>query len=125
MGILPGMEVTIVRTGPLGNPLELAIGSGQAIALRAEETAALDCELVSLPLNLVRPDGRTWRVRALQGGARYRHKLSATGLQPGSLVRVEDARPWRLRLLPNDALVRLGQGEAEKLILEPVDSSHA
>lgn len=125
MGILPGMEVTIVRTGPMGNPLELAIGSGQAIALRAEETEALDCELISLPLSLVRPDGQTWRIRALQGGARYRQKLTAAGLKPGRLLRVEGARPWRLHLLPGDTPLWLGQGEAEKLILEPADRPHA
>ena len=49
MGILPGIEVTVLRIGPMGNPLELAVGGSQAIALRASETDTLDCELVSLP----------------------------------------------------------------------------
>jgi Fe2+ transport system protein FeoA len=125
MGILPGIEVTVLRIGPMGNPLELAVGGSQAIALRASETDTLDCELVSLPLSLARSDGQTYRIRALQGGQRYQEKLAAAGLRPGVLLQVVSNRPWRLQLLPNNACVQLGQGEAEKMIIEPVDSTDA
>ncbi len=70
-GILPGMEVTIVRVGPLGDPLELAVTQGQNIALRREEAESLDCEVIALPLTAANPrasrghwfptqDGRPW-----------------------------------------------------------------
>jgi Fe2+ transport system protein FeoA len=124
MGILPGIEVTILRVGPMGNPLELAIGGSQAIALRAAETETLDCELVSLPLNLARSDGQTYRIKALQGGQKYQEKLAAAGLKPGVLLKIESNRPCRLLLLPDNACVQLGQGEAEKMIIEPADSAH-
>lgn len=121
MGVLPGMEVSIVRTGPLGNPVELAIPGGQAIALRKEETEALDCELLQLPLSATRPGSTIYEIASLQGGWRYQQKLAAAGLRPGIRLRVEAMRPFRLRLLDEDRQVRLGQGEAEQLMLKPVD----
>jgi ferrous iron transport protein A len=126
MGVLPGMEITIVRTGPLGNPVELAIPGGQSIALRKEETEALDCELLQLPLSATRPGSTIYEIESLRGSRRHRQKLAATGLRPGIRLRVEAARPYRLHLLDNGRQVRLGQGEAEQLILKPVDgTSHA
>ncbi len=121
MGVLPGMEITIVRTGPLGNPVELAIPGGQSIALRKEETEALDCELLRLPLSATHPGSTIYEIESLCGGRRYRQKLAAAGLVPGSRLQVEAVRPYRLRLLDEDRRVRLGQGEAEQLILKPVD----
>lgn len=123
MGILPGMEVAIVRTGPLGNPIELAVPGGQAIALRREETEALDCELLRLPLSATRPGKTVYEIDSLQGGKRFRQKMTAAGLLPGRRLRVEAARPWRVRLTGDDRTVRLGQGEAEQLILKPVRQS--
>lgn len=123
MGILPGTEFTIVRIGPMGNPLELAIGGGQSIALRNTDVTALDCELISLPLSATRPDTQQYRISALNGGPRYRQKLTELGLQPGCIVRVEAIRPYQLRLLENNRLIRLGQAEAQYLILQPVDTN--
>jgi len=122
MGILPGTEFTIVRIGPMGNPLELAIGGGQSIALRNTDVSALDCELISLPLSATQPDSQHYRISALNGGPRYQQKLTELGLHPGSVVRVEAIRPYQLRLLEEDRLIRLGQAEAQYLILQPVDT---
>ena len=122
MGILPGMEFTIVRIGPMGNPLELAIDGGQSIALRNTDVRALNCELISLPLNAAYPDTQLYRVRAIHGGPRNRQKLMDLGLQPGIVVRIEAIRPYQLRLLEEDRLIRLGQTEAQYLILQPVDT---
>ena len=68
MGILPCMEVTIVRVGPLGDPLELAVTQGQNIALRREEVESLDCEVIALPLTAANPGAVIYRVRELQDG---------------------------------------------------------
>ena len=122
MGILPGTEFTIVRIGPMGNPLELAIGGGQSIALRNTDVSALQCELISLPLSATQPDMQNYRISALNGSPRYRQKLTELGLQPGSIVRVEAIRPYRLHLVDENRLVRLGQTEAQYLILQPVDT---
>jgi len=124
MGVLPGIEVTIVRTGPLGNPVELAISGGQAVALRKEETEALDCELLRLPLSATRPGNTVYEVRTLKGGRRYQQKMVEAGLRIGTRFHVEAARPFRLRLVDAEQCVQLGMSEAERLFIAPVKTSN-
>ena len=121
MGILPGMEITIVRIGPMGNPFELATDSGQSIALRNTEVAALDCQLVNLPLIATFPDTQQYRISAINGSPRQQQKLNNLGLTSGVVIRVEATRPYELRIIEGDIQVRLGQAEAQYLMLQPVD----
>jgi Fe2+ transport system protein FeoA len=93
MGILPGMEVTIVRVGPLGDPLELNVAQGQNIALRREEVESLDCEVIALPLTAAKPGAFTYRVRGLQGGFGFQRKMADRGLGVGAKLRVQEACP--------------------------------
>ena len=121
MGILPGMEATIVRVGPLGDPLELAVAQGQNIALRREEAESLDCEVIALPLTAANPGVVTYRVRELQGGIGFQRKMADRGLAVGAKLRVQEAYPYRLYLLPDGNFATVGHGEAEKLLLEPLE----
>ena len=121
MGILPGMEITIVRIGPMGNPFELATHSGQSIALRNTEVEALDCQLLSLPLLATFPDTQQYRISAINGSPRYQQRLNDLGLNPGVIIRVEATRPYELRIIDGDKQVRLGQAEAQYLMLQPVE----
>ena len=123
MGILPGMEITVTRIGPLGNPLELSVPGGQALALRAEEAEALDCELVSLPLRLAPAGDQRWRIVSLRGGGRFRARMQTLGLTPGTTLQVVTTRPLQVRLA-DGRLVRLGAGEAAQIIVEPVPQPH-
>ena len=122
MGIMPGMELTIQRAGPLGNPLELAVPGGQSLALRKEEIRALQCELVRLPLSAVKAGNRIWRVAGVQGGRRLQQKLQARGVMPGAEFRVVAQRPMQLDLASGEGRVRVGQGEAAQIIVEPMGS---
>jgi len=121
MGILPGMEITIVRIGPMGNPFELATDNGQSIALRNTEVEALDCKLVSLPLIATFPDTQQYRISAINGNPRQQRKLTDVGLRPGIVIRVEATRPYELRIIDEDKLVRLAQAEAQYLMLQPLE----
>ena len=121
MGILPGMEITIVRIGPMGNPFELATDNGQSIALRNTEVEALDCKLVSLPLIAAFPDTQQYRISVINGGPRLQQKLDELGLRPGGVIRVEATRPYELRIIDEDRLVRLVQAEAQYLMLQPIE----
>jgi Fe2+ transport system protein FeoA len=121
MGILPGMEITIVRIGPMGNPFELATDNGQSIALRNTEVEALNCKLVSLPLIAAFPDTQQYRICAINGSPRLQQKLDKLGLRPGIIMRVEATRPYELRILDEDKLVRLIQAEAQSLMLQPIE----
>ncbi len=122
MGVLPGVEFTIMRIGPMGNPLELAIAGGQSIALRNTDVLALNCELLSLPLSAAPPGMQHYQVLALPGHPRSRRKLEALGVHLKKLLRVEATRPYQVRLLAENRSIRIGQSEAESLILQPIEN---
>lgn len=122
MGILPGMEITIVRIGPMGNPFELATDNGQSIALRNTDVESLDCKLVNLPLIATFPDTQQYRISAINGHPRQQQKINNVGLKPGIVIRVEATRPYELRIIDEDRLVRLAQAEAQYLMLQPLDT---
>jgi Fe2+ transport system protein FeoA len=53
MGLLPGTRVTLVRTAPLGDPLELSV-AGYALSIRKEEARLV---LVGDGQTATRPEG--------------------------------------------------------------------
>ena len=46
LGLVPGTEVSVIRTAPLGDPLEIRL-RGYSLALRPSEADALQFEVVS------------------------------------------------------------------------------
>jgi len=125
MGIVPGVRITVRRVGPMGDPVELAVERGQSIALRAREVARLDCEVLAGPLPaFVGQTGTAYRVRTLEGGEAFRSRMARLGLEPGREVSLQGARPgFDLLLLPTNKEVRLGRGEAARVIVEPLDAA--
>jgi len=120
MGILPGVEVTVVRVSPLGGPVEVVAEGGQSLALRADELRSLECEVVAAPLSrLLDSNAAFFRVRALLGKAGYARKMHERGLAPGASFRLRSLRPLQLSLSPDGQVVSLGRGEADKLLVEP------
>lgn len=121
MGIMHGAEVTLVRIGPLGDPVEVAVGIGHHLVLRKEEIDYLECELLAIPLNAASPGSTPYRVRELQGGLGFKRKMVERGLNVGANLRVEEGYPCRVYLLPDGPAAILGRGEAGKLLLEPLE----
>lgn len=119
MGILPGMEVTVIRTGPFGDPLEVRVDSGEALLLRTEEAQSLQYEILSLPLAALMADGETYRVNALHGGMGFQQKMAQLGVEENTRFVLVRDHPYELHLEPGKPVV-LGRGEAEKIIVEPV-----
>jgi Fe2+ transport system protein FeoA len=109
----------------LGDPLELALVSGQNIALRSEEFRSLECEVIAFPLSAVRPGSGTYIIRKLQGGLGFQNKMTDRGLIAGTKFRVEEEYPYRLFLLPDGPSCTVGRGEAKKLLLELMDRKHS
>ena len=122
MGLLPGSRVWVVRTGLFGDPVEVAMDGGQSVALRAGEVRALHWEMLALPLVHVRKPG-AYRVLRLAGGSGFRERATRLGLLPGTAIRVESIRPWVVRRAEGGEPVRLGKGEARKLIVERVGAA--
>ncbi len=125
MGIVPGVRITVRRVGPLGDPVELAVERGQSIALRAREVARLECRVLAGPLSaFAGRTGAVYRVRGLEGGEAFRSRMARMGLEPGREVSLGGARPgFDLTLLPANEEVRLGRGEAARVIVEPVGTA--
>jgi Fe2+ transport system protein FeoA len=41
MGVIPGIELTVVRTAPFGDPLEIRV-RGYSLAMRRNEAASIE-----------------------------------------------------------------------------------
>ncbi|MEA3231306.1 MAG: FeoA domain-containing protein [Thermodesulfobacteriota bacterium] len=121
MGVLPGARLHIVRLAPLGTTIEVSVDGGQCFAMRNDELATLDCEIVATPLTAVDgPSHTTYRIRRLAGGRRFRQRMGAQGIEPGRLIKILDQTgpPIRVQCLDQEEIVKLGRGEAEKIIVK-------
>ncbi len=120
MGILPGTELRVVRTGPMGDPVELAVEGGQSVALRGKEARGLECEHITVPLLALKGQkgGAVYCIRQFLGGRHIAHKLGERGLRPGSRLQLLRRRPFTVLCLETGAPVVLGNGEAAKILVE-------
>ena len=124
MGLVPGSRLRVVRLAPFGDTVEISVDGAQGIALRAEDLHTLDCKLVALPLSLAsRRWGRRYRLRSLSGGRTFRERMGGLGIVPGVelVVSAPEVRPLRVDILPMRKTCVLGEGQAQKLIVEPLD----
>jgi Fe2+ transport system protein FeoA len=116
MGVLPGIELEIVRTSPFGGgTVQVILGDGDLVALRSDEIASMDCEVVAMPLTSPLVGSGSYVIKALPGGRSFRTRMSDLGLQPGTRVDVLSTSPFVLSV--SGAPVRLGRGEAGKIVV--------
>ncbi len=121
MGILPGSRLRIVRVGPMGSTLQIAVDQGDSIALRAEELTVLECQDVAFPLSAASLDRwRHYRIREFLGGTLFLMKMQGRGLSIGDLVEARERMGVQLRK-EDQTIVTVGWGEADKIIVEPLE----
>ncbi|MFZ0493319.1 MAG: FeoA domain-containing protein [Acidimicrobiia bacterium] len=119
MGILPGVEMRIVRTSPFGNgTVEVMIGGADVVALRSDEIVAMECDLVAVPLSSPAIEQADYRVSMLAGGQGFKRRMAALGVVEGARVQVISTLP--LLISAQGKQVRLGRGEADKVVVEEV-----
>ena len=117
MGILPGVEMQIIRTSPFGTgTVEVMIGGADVVALRSDEIESMECDLVALPLSSPAIEQSVYRVSTLAGGPGFKKKMTALGLVKGTQVQVISTAPPIVSI--NGREVRLGRGEANKIVVE-------
>ena len=124
MGVLPGTRLRIVRLAPLGDTLEVAVEQGELLALRRDELDALACQYQVLPLSQVERWGPgLYRVLSLANGHTFRDRVDRHGMEPGSILQVLHPGQWPLRveMEKNGESLRLGHGEAVKILVERAD----
>lgn len=120
MGVLPGSRLHIVRVGPLGKTIEVIIDNSESIALRTKELKVLDCKVTALPLIAVKSRRKLYRVRNFLGGWGFIQKMQSRGILVSDIIRLKEADGYEL-ISKDHQIVRVGRGEAEKIIVEPVD----
>ena len=88
MGIIPGAEVTFVRTAPLGDPMELRI-RGYILTLRVSEAAKIDIEPIEPVISAV-PSDDTLRKKTehpgLGEGGRFHAKGEGEALSDDTIL---------------------------------------
>ena len=119
MGILPGVEMQIVRTSPFGNgTVEVMVGGADVVALRSTEIQSMECDLVALPLSSPAMEPGTYQVSLLAGGIGFGRKMAAMGITESTVIEVISTAPLAVSL--EGKLVRIGRGEADKVVVEKV-----
>ncbi len=126
MGILPGMHLRIAHVSPFGGTVEVSAGQGQVFAMGARELSSLDCELIAQPLlYAAQQPPQRWRIRQFNGGAGFRQRMQAKGLQPGTILQVlpHNAHSVTVQSEQQSQPLHLGAGEAKKIIVERTDAA--
>jgi len=123
MGVLPGTQLQIIRVAPLGSTIEVADAQGQSFALRQKELEAMTCDPVAMPLvSELLMLGQTYRIRSLLGGKTFRLRMEREGLTKGEHIQIRKTgtKPIRVYLVGQDKQVKLGSGEAKKIVVEVI-----
>ena len=74
--------------------------------------------MIAFPLTAVDPGEVIYHVRELRGSIGFQRKMADRGLTVGTKLRVQEVYPFRLYLFPEGHFATIGNGEAEKLMLE-------
>jgi len=120
MGVLPGSHLKIVRVGFRGSTIEVMIDQGQSIALRSKEMEMLDCKLIAIPLSALSPErGKKYKIRNFTGGIGFLKKMKDRKINISDIFEINDDHPFELKT--KHGTVTVGRGEAEKIIVEPLN----
>jgi Fe2+ transport system protein FeoA len=120
MGVLPGSKLRIVRVGPMGGTVEVVIDEAGSIALRTEELQLLHCKISAIPLvNYKALHNSAYKIRELRGGQLFVRKMKLRGIKEGSIITKIKEKEGLLITVKRKGEMRIGYGEAEKVIIEP------
>ena len=134
MGLTHGAVIDMVKTSPLGDPVEYRL-RGYHLSLRKSEARTIEVELLngSQPrrgrhghmrsaLSLVRcKSGQEVEVVRTRGGRGFNSRLRGLGLTPGAILHVvqnDFAGPMIISVNNGERLV-LGKGMARHILVKP------
>ena len=111
MGILPGTVIRVIRSSPIGDPIEYEI-RGVFISLRKSEANYIEIDKI-VPLHMV-PAGERVRVVILDGGMNFIRNMGSIGISPGKIIEIlNPCCPMRVRTILGEYYV--GKGEAYRI----------
>ncbi len=119
MGLRGGVELRVARIAPLGDPVEIHV-MDYHLSLRKLEAAAIEVEVVAMPLSMAQPGQQV--VIAGRSGRGLLGQLRLEGLVPGTVVEVlqELGAARGMVIRSGDREFRLGRGQAQRLTVKPV-----
>jgi ferrous iron transport protein A len=116
MGLVNGSEVTLERTAPLGDPIEIRV-KGYDLSLRKEIASEIEIECLNTPLFQI-ASGRTVTVSSIAGSMEDKRHLSDMGLTPGTEIRlVENHHPGPVLVELRGSRLVLGHDQAEQVMI--------
>ncbi len=119
MGLVPGADIKVVRFAPLGDPIEYKI-KGYHLSLRKHEAQHILVDVDIIPLSEIQP-GNSVKIVSLFGGKQFIQKLTLMGLKPGLTMQViENPQQSPLTVRVDDKELKIGQGMAHRIFVEPV-----
>jgi len=124
MGVVPGTEIEVLRTAPLGDPVEYRI-KGYSLSMRKADAADIEVRPnggvngFSRPMATL-PAGDGGRIVGLHAGRGLARRLERLGFSIGSEVRVVRAGRGRLKVELDGSEIAVGKGMAMKIMVEPL-----
>ena len=87
MGVIPGIEVTVVKFAPLGDPMELMI-HGYELTLRLDDAAQIEVDPTAVSITIGKPDnpGKEPLHPGLGEGGKFHSKETENPLPEGTLL---------------------------------------
>lgn len=134
MGLTHGAVIDMVKTSPLGDPVEYRL-RGYHLSLRKSEARTIEVELLNdsqpsrkrhspmrtaLPLVRCRTGQKVEIVRT-RGGRGFTNRIKNMGLEPGTILHVvQNDFPGPMIISVNDGdRVVLGKGMARHILVQP------
>ena len=134
MGLTHGVVIEMVKTSPLGDPVEYRL-RGYHLSLRKSEARTIEVELLNgsrprrerqhyprsvIPLGSCKTGQKVEIVRT-RGGRGFARQLRGLDLRPGTVLRIvqnDFAGPLIITINDEDRLV-LGKGKAMHILVKP------
>jgi len=124
MGVVPGTEVEMERTAPLGDPVQIKI-KGYDLAVRKSEAEKIQVDVQEGTLANTET-GEKVTVVAVRAGWGLERRLNDMGLLPGTELKVINAgQPGQVVVEVKGSRLALGHGVASKIFVRPRGSSDA
>jgi len=134
MGLTHGAVIDMVKTSPLGDPVEYRL-RGYHLSLRKSEARTIEVELLNgsqsrrgsegishsvMPLTKFKT-GQTVEIIRTRGGRGINRRLKGMGLKPGSILQVvrNDFPGPMIVSVDNGDRLALGKGQARHILVQP------
>ncbi len=116
LGFVPGCEITVGISAPLGNPRMYIVG-GKMITLRDSEANMIEVEPVGVCTLEETAEGETYVIESIWRGRNFSARMRKMGIRPGMVLKVLSKHPHVTVETIEGARISLKHGEARKIMV--------